>query len=110
MIAAIELPRATSAPLVPGLPVLGSAIELLRDPYRWWAAQYRRFGPVFRLRIPTGGMWTALAGRPRNATVRAGAAGARVIALPRVSFQRLLEDPVIGADIAALAATRTANA
>jgi cytochrome P450 len=36
-------------PRVRGLPLLGSALELFRDPIRFLLAQHRRYGPVFRL-------------------------------------------------------------
>lgn len=60
-------PRATRAPHVAGLPLLGSALQLLRDPYGWWPRQYRKHGPVFRLTLPIAGRtWTAIAGRDAN--------------------------------------------
>lgn len=62
-----SLPRATAAPQVPGLPLLGSALQILRDPYGWWPRQHRRFGPVFRLTLPiVGRTWIAIAGREAN--------------------------------------------
>ncbi|MBL9023644.1 MAG: cytochrome P450 [Myxococcales bacterium] len=61
-------PRSTQAPLVPGAPLIGSGLALFKDPYRWWARQYERFGPVFRVRLPIeGGVWTVLAGTEANA-------------------------------------------
>ena len=64
---AAALPRATEAPHVPGLPGLGSALQLLRDPYGWWPKQYRRHGSVFRVTLPIeGGTWITIAGREAN--------------------------------------------
>jgi cytochrome P450 len=61
------MPRATAAPHVPGLPLLGSALQILRDPYGWWPRQYRRFGAVFRVTLPIAGRtWIAIAGRDAN--------------------------------------------
>lgn len=61
------LPRATTAPHVRGLPLLGSALQILRDPYGWWPRQHRRLGPVFRLTLPiVGRTWIAIAGREAN--------------------------------------------
>lgn len=66
--AAAGLPRASDAPHVPGLPLLGSALQLLQDPYGWWPRQYRRYGPVFRVTLPIEGRtWIAIAGREANA-------------------------------------------
>jgi cytochrome P450 len=64
---ATPLPRASEAPRVPGLPGLGSALALLRDPYGWWPTQYRRFGSVFRVTLPIEGRtWITIAGRDAN--------------------------------------------
>ncbi|MCB9665093.1 MAG: cytochrome P450 [Alphaproteobacteria bacterium] len=61
------LPRAATAPLVRGLPGIGSGLQLLRDPYGWWPRQLQTHGPVFRVRLPIeGGTWIALAGREAN--------------------------------------------
>jgi CRP-like cAMP-binding protein/cytochrome P450 len=62
----MSLPLARTAPRVRGLPVLGPALDLLRDPYRWWANQYLEHGPVFRLRLPGDGPWFVIAGRDAN--------------------------------------------
>jgi cytochrome P450 len=60
--------RATTAPLVPSPPLLGSSFELLADPYRFWVRQYQQHGPVYRVRLPIEGrIWIALAGRDANA-------------------------------------------
>lgn len=64
---AVALPRATRAPHVRGLPLLGSALQILRDPYGWWPRQHRHLGPVFRLTLPIAGRtWIAIAGRDAN--------------------------------------------
>ena len=64
------LPSASTAPHAPSLPLLGSGVQLLRDPYRWWARQYQALGPVFRLEIPTDRFkWIAIAGREANELV-----------------------------------------
>jgi cytochrome P450/CRP-like cAMP-binding protein len=65
-VAAMSMPLARTAPRVRGLPVLGPALDLLRDPYRWWARQYQEHGPVFRLRLPGDGPWFVIAGREAN--------------------------------------------
>lgn len=53
---------------MPGLPGLGAAIGLARDPYGFWLSQYRAHGPVFRLTLPIEGRhWLAIAGREANA-------------------------------------------
>lgn len=38
-------------PLVPGLPLLGSALDVLNDPGRALVDAYRTFGPAFRIRV-----------------------------------------------------------
>jgi cytochrome P450 len=55
-------------PLVPGLPLLGNSLGLLRDPTRFFVQAYRKFGPVFRVRIPTapGGELVVMAGPEAN--------------------------------------------
>jgi cytochrome P450/CRP-like cAMP-binding protein len=63
----MSLPPAKTAPSVGGLPWLGPAFALMRDPYRWWARQYQRLGPVYRLKLPTDREpWIAIAGREAN--------------------------------------------
>ena len=57
---------ARSAPRVRGLPFLGPALDLLRDPYRWWPRAYQDYGPVFRMNLPGDGQWIVLAGRAAN--------------------------------------------
>jgi cytochrome P450 len=41
--------KAALPPLVPGLPLLGNALALLRDPAPFLVTNYLRFGPVFRV-------------------------------------------------------------
>ena len=49
------------------MPGLGSALDLLRDPYGWWPKQYLRHGPVFRVTLPIEGRtWMVIAGREAN--------------------------------------------
>jgi cytochrome P450/CRP-like cAMP-binding protein len=62
------LPRATTAPHVRGgLPGIGSAIDLFRDPYGWWPRQYAVYGPVFRMTLPIEGRtWIVIGGRAAN--------------------------------------------
>jgi hypothetical protein len=59
---------ATTPPLVPGLPVVGNSLGLLQDPTRFFLNAYRKYGPVFRVRIPTapGGEITVMAGPEAN--------------------------------------------
>ncbi|MDT4993393.1 MAG: hypothetical protein QOH97_3285 [Actinoplanes sp.] len=41
----------TQTPVVRGLPVLGSALQMARDPAQFFVDSYREHGPVFRVRI-----------------------------------------------------------
>lgn len=43
---------ARDAPVVPGLPLLGSALDANADPCRFFATCHARLGPVFRIRYP----------------------------------------------------------
>ncbi len=57
-----------SSPVTPfarGLPWLGSSISLARDPLAYLVAQYRKLGPIFRVRVP-GREYTVLAGLEAN--------------------------------------------
>src|SRR5579859_3624047 len=38
-------------PLVPGLPVFGSALSMARNPLQFFLTQYHRYGPIFRVRV-----------------------------------------------------------
>ncbi len=58
---------AKTAPSVGGLPLLGPALKIYRNPYRWWAEQYQEYGPVYRMKLPTDRReWIAIAGREAN--------------------------------------------
>lgn len=48
-------------PTVPGLPLLGSALDMARDPARFFVRCYRKYGPVFRVRL-LGKRYTVIAG------------------------------------------------
>jgi cytochrome P450 len=48
-------------PLVPGPPLLGSVGPMARDPARFFADCYRKYGPVFRIRL-LGNSYKVLAG------------------------------------------------
>ena len=41
--------KAALPPLVPGLPLLGNALDLMGDPAPFLFKNYARFGPVFRV-------------------------------------------------------------
>jgi CRP-like cAMP-binding protein/cytochrome P450 len=62
-----SLPLARTAPRAPGPPLLGSALQLRRDPYRWWPKMFNELGPVFRVQLPTDWQpWIVIAGREAN--------------------------------------------
>jgi len=48
-------------PMVPGLPLLGSALDMAKDPARFFVECYRKYGPVFRVRL-LGKTYTVIAG------------------------------------------------
>jgi cytochrome P450 len=48
-------------PLVKGLPFVGSALKMARDPGQYFYECYRKYGPVFRLKV-LGNTYTVLAG------------------------------------------------
>jgi len=50
-----------SPPQVPGLPFIGNVLRMAQDPARFFVDSYRRFGPVYRVRI-FGNSYTVLAG------------------------------------------------
>ena len=56
--------RSQAPPLVRGLPLIGSALDLLRAPVGFFVQAYQEYGPVFRVRIPTAphGELTVMAG------------------------------------------------
>jgi cytochrome P450 len=55
-VASLSLP-----PRVRGLPLLGSGLEILRDPLAFFVKEYQELGPVFRLRA-AGRRYTVMAG------------------------------------------------
>lgn len=65
---------ATLPPLVPGLPVLGSSLALAGDLVPFIVEQYRRFGPVFRVRALNREL-VVLAGPEANAFITQSGAG-----------------------------------
>ncbi|HEU4325021.1 MAG TPA: cytochrome P450 [Roseiflexaceae bacterium] len=58
--AAVPLP-----PLVPGLPLIGSGLEMLRDLPGFLVANYRRYGPIYRIRTPKE-VLTVMVGQEAN--------------------------------------------
>lgn len=52
-------------PLVPGLPLIGSALPMYTDVLGFLVEQYRRMGPIFRVRVP-GETYTVIAGQQAN--------------------------------------------
>ncbi|HEV3286075.1 MAG TPA: cytochrome P450, partial [Steroidobacteraceae bacterium] len=47
--------------LVRGLPVVGNALQMAKDPGRFFYECYRKYGPVFRLKVMNN-VYTVLAG------------------------------------------------
>jgi cytochrome P450 len=47
----LSSPPAPLPPLVPGLPVLGSALSMARNPLQFFLTHYHRYGPIFRVRV-----------------------------------------------------------
>ena len=56
-------------PEVPGMPLIGNGIGMAVNLSDWLLRQYRRFGPVFRVRLP-GRRWVVLAGVEANQFVQ----------------------------------------
>lgn len=52
-------------PIVPGLPIIGSALPMYTDVLGFLVRQYQRMGPIFRIRIP-GETYTVIAGQQAN--------------------------------------------
>ena len=48
-------------PMLPGLPWLGSVLGMARDPAQFFVDSYRKYGPVFRLKM-LGNSYTVIAG------------------------------------------------
>ncbi len=46
-----ETAPALPTPLVPGLPLIGSVLGMAKDPARFFLDCYRKYGPVFRIKI-----------------------------------------------------------
>ncbi len=60
--ASTPTPTATGAtPFVPGLPLFGSVFGLAKDPARFFLDCYRKYGPVYRLKI-LGNSYVTIAG------------------------------------------------
>jgi len=54
-------PNPLPTPMVPGLPVVGSILGMAKDPAQFFVDCYRKYGPVFRVKI-LGSTYTAIAG------------------------------------------------
>lgn len=57
----IEISNVPLPPLVRGLPVLGNALDLFRNPVALFVKAYQQLGPIFRISVP-GRVYTVLAG------------------------------------------------
>ncbi|HVT34177.1 MAG TPA: cytochrome P450 [Nevskiaceae bacterium] len=44
-------PPLRQTPTVPGLPLLGSVLDMAKDPAKFFVDCYRKYGPVFRLKV-----------------------------------------------------------
>lgn len=51
-----------STPVVPGLPLFGNALDMAKGPAKFFVDCYRKFGPVFRVRV-LGQTYTVIAGQ-----------------------------------------------
>ncbi|WP_028008839.1 cytochrome P450 [Solimonas flava] len=60
-VAVNELPNAPRPPMVRGLPLIGSTLEMAANPARFFARCYRDYGPAFRVRV-FGNELTVIAG------------------------------------------------
>src|SRR5215469_18326056 len=60
-----------AAPLAPGHPIIGSALDLLADPMEFFVKTYLSVGPVFRVKAPTRD-YLVLAGPQANRWVLQG--------------------------------------
>lgn len=78
------------APLVPGLPFLGNALQLAKDPGQFWVRAAAEHGTMFRVRYPTAptGELHVLAGRDAN---RLAKTEGRRIFVTRPYYERLVE-------------------
>ena len=75
LVAADSAPRAPDPesckpiPDVPGLPLLGNALQMTGEVQPYLADQYRRFGPIFRIRLP-GRRIVVMGGKEANEFAR----------------------------------------
>jgi cytochrome P450/CRP-like cAMP-binding protein len=78
-------------PLVPGLPLLGSVMELMREPCRFWVDAARAHGEAYRVRYPTaaGGELFVLAGLEAN---RLAAREGHTLFTTKEYYHRLVEE------------------
>ncbi len=56
-----EVPFTTEIPMASGLPIVGNAFEMARDPARFFVNMYRKYGPVFRVKLMST-TYTVIAG------------------------------------------------
>lgn len=63
--------RAQTIPLAPGLPLIGSALSLYKDPLVYFLKCYQELGPVYRVRAP-GRNYVIMAGPEANAFLLQG--------------------------------------
>jgi len=56
-----EVPFTTDIPMASGIPILGNALEMAKDPARFFVDQYRKHGPVFRVKLMSQ-VYTVIAG------------------------------------------------
>lgn len=61
----VHVQRITKPPLMPGIPILGSALDLMRDPPAFFVRGYHELGSVYSVRAPTRDLYV-LAGRQAN--------------------------------------------
>ncbi len=61
----LEIKNYTKPPLRPGLPVVGSALDLMRDPLAFFVRGYHESGSVYRVRAANRDLYV-LAGRQAN--------------------------------------------
>ena len=56
-----ETAPALQTPRVKGVPLLGNVLDMAKDPARFFVASYRKYGPVFRVKL-LGKSYTVIAG------------------------------------------------
>jgi len=59
--ATLESEAIKAPPQVPGVPLFGNALRMAQDPARFFVDCYRRYGPVYRVKV-LGNAYTVLAG------------------------------------------------